>query len=496
MSALSAGVGAGLGSLAAPGSFLAEIGPVGRAIAGNVASQGLAVVTGLQHSFDWRSTAAAAVGAGVGQAVGGAMGMNDPGFSKLSFGEQFGARLVTGLAASTGAALARGGRVTIQQVGVDAFGSILGNSLVDAMGPQPESIYSLADGGGQPGIKLGVPTGVGLRVGDNRAALPAMSDEAFAFYETTRDQFAQVRNDQGSQPNFDNADLYANWKESKPAVMTDAGPGRAPMTQDQLRRWEIEKRNAGAAPGLAGSERAKAHALGVYDAGAGAAESAGYSFGVVGTPQSRAAWAIQTVDAGVAGITSLVKDPKGAVSGWWDSLTGDDPTAIRQATAQGTGIAIGVAGGYAAGRLTVPRGPLDVGIRWGAGIEGQGMPWENYLATQMPAGSRLVPNFKTFDFFDDVSGTAVSAKTLDTGTAARLARPEQIYSSLRGNIDAAADFTSYTLMRRTVSEDMIGARQVHVAVPAQTTSIQWQQIQRAIEYGQSRNVQVIITPVR
>ncbi len=60
------------------------------------------------------------------------MGLNDPGFSKLSFGEQFGARLVTGLAASTGAALARGGKVSIQQVGVDAFGSLIGNSLVEA----------------------------------------------------------------------------------------------------------------------------------------------------------------------------------------------------------------------------------------------------------------------------------------------------------------------------------------------------------------------------
>ena len=51
-------------------------------------------------------------------------------------------------------------------------------------------------------------------------------------------------------------------------------------------------------------------------------------------------------------------------------------------------------------------------------------------------------------------------------------------------------------MRRAVSQDIIGSRQVQVAVPAQTTPTQWQQIQRAIEYGQSRNVQVIVTPVR
>lgn len=110
------------------------------------------------------------------------------------------------------------------------------------MSSPQESIYSLADGGGQPGIKLGVPTGVGLRAGDSRARLPAMSDETFALYEGMRDQFVQTRSE-GSQGDFDNADVYANWKESKPSVMTDAGPGRAPMTQDQFRRWEIERRN-------------------------------------------------------------------------------------------------------------------------------------------------------------------------------------------------------------------------------------------------------------
>ena len=46
----------------------------------------------------------------------------------------------------------------------------------------------------------------------------------------------------------------------------------------------------------------------------------------------------------------------------------------------------------------------------------QGMPWENYLATKLPGGFRLPSKFKTFDFFDDISGVATSAKTLDTLT--------------------------------------------------------------------------------
>jgi filamentous hemagglutinin len=136
---------------------------------------------------------------------------------------------------------------------------------------------------------------------------------------------------------------------------------------------------------------------------------------------------------------------------------------------------------------------LDAGIQWGRGIMGQGMPWEDFLATQMPAGSRLPPNFKTFDFYDPVSGVATSAKTLDTTTAAKLADPSQVYSSLKGNIDAAADFSSYRLGATRLTSDMITSRDLQVAIPANTTAAQWQQINNAVQYGASKGVKVTIT---
>ena len=102
-------------------------------------------------------------------------------------------------------------------------------------------------------------------------------------------------------------------------------------------------------------QRAQAHALGMYDAGVGAAESAGYSFGIVGTPESRAAWAIQASKDSVASIMRFVDDPIGSVGTWWNNLTGNDPGAIRQATAQGTGVVIGLTGGFVAKRLSTVR---------------------------------------------------------------------------------------------------------------------------------------------
>lgn len=135
------------------------------------------------------------------------------------------------------------------------------------------------------------------------------------------------------------------------------------------------------------------------------------------------------------------------------------------------------------------------GIEWGKGIRGQGLPWEDYLGTQLPAGSRLPPNFKTFDFFDRTTGIATSAKTLDTTTAAKIANPSQIYSSLKGNIDSAAGFAEYSLKDVTVSSSQITRRELQVAVPKATTSAQWDQINRAIEYGQGKGVTVRITRV-
>ena len=92
-------------------------------------NQGISVVTGLQDHFDWASVAASAIGAGVGQVVGGAIGNS---FGTDGVG-RFAKGVVTGFAAGTAANLARGGRVSIQQVATDAFGQSMASAFVDNM---------------------------------------------------------------------------------------------------------------------------------------------------------------------------------------------------------------------------------------------------------------------------------------------------------------------------------------------------------------------------
>lgn len=81
----------------------------------------------------------------------------------------------------------------------------------------------------------------------------------------------------------------------------------------------------------------------------------------------------------------------------------------------------------------------------------------------------MPPNFQTFDFFDLVTKKAVSAKTLETLTPARLKDPTQIYDSLKMNINDVIDFKDHTLMDTTLKSSMIESREVRVAIHAATT---------------------------
>ena len=76
LSALSGGVGAGLGGVGGNGIA----GGVLRGALGSVATQGIAAATGLQKSFDWVGVAAAGIGGGVGAAAGNAIGDRLGGF--------------------------------------------------------------------------------------------------------------------------------------------------------------------------------------------------------------------------------------------------------------------------------------------------------------------------------------------------------------------------------------------------------------------------------
>ncbi|MBG3079360.1 DUF637 domain-containing protein [Proteus mirabilis] len=141
----------------------------------------------------------------------------------------------------------------------------------------------------------------------------------------------------------------------------------------------------------------------------------------------------------------------------------------------------------------------EIGMKWSSGggnINTQGMSWENSIAKSLPVHTRLPKNFKTFDFYIAKDKVAISAKSLDTQTMSKLNRPKQIYNTIKGNIDDAAKFEGYRLSGVNLHSEMIAKREIWLAVPQSTTKAQWIEINRAVAYGESMNIEVKITQVK
>ncbi len=138
----------------------------------------------------------------------------------------------------------------------------------------------------------------------------------------------------------------------------------------------------------------------------------------------------------------------------------------------------------------------DINMKFGGGIQEQGMPWEDYLATQLADNTRLPAGFKTFDFFDHKERIATSAKTMDTLTISKLDKPEQIYSALKRYINKTASFEEAKLGVVKVSADKIDTRKIELAIPTNTTAEQYKQIEKAIEYAKDNGIELNITRVK
>ena len=82
----------------------------------------------------------------------------------------------------------------------------------------------------------------------------------------------------------------------------------------------------------------------------------------------------------------------------------------------------------------------NVGIEWSKGIADQGEPFETYVETQIPDAKELPATAKTFDQFDEATGTAISDKTLNTLSMSYIRNPQRIYWQLKQYVDAAADY--------------------------------------------------------
>jgi len=129
LSAVSGGVTGGLGGVNFTGASDLAGGAstlgnqvIQRAL-GNALTQGVAVATGLQSSFSWRSVAASALSPVVSQGLGGLMNYGQgAGFDPFK-------SVAIGVAGSAVAQLAVNGRINTTQLATDAFGNVIGDAL-------------------------------------------------------------------------------------------------------------------------------------------------------------------------------------------------------------------------------------------------------------------------------------------------------------------------------------------------------------------------------
>ena len=96
---------------------------------------------------------------------------------------------------------------------------------------------------------------------------------------------------------------------------------------------------------------------------------------------------------------------------------------------------------------------------------------------------------------DSSSGTATSAKIMNTQVSGYVDNPRRIYLQLKCYIDAAANYNA-PRTKNDVDPVLIKSRTIQLAVPEFTSPAQELQLFRAIRYGKKRGVSLVITKIR
>jgi YD repeat-containing protein len=144
LSAASAGIGAGIGGLATSATAVGRFAQSNpylyaslSAAGGNAIGQGIGIALGLQKSFSWRQVAVAAVTAPISKSIGDAVGGEAAGIlggseRALRSGVQNFAMDLAQSAVGVGMRAALGEKIDGRSAVVDAFGSAIGNAIVDS----------------------------------------------------------------------------------------------------------------------------------------------------------------------------------------------------------------------------------------------------------------------------------------------------------------------------------------------------------------------------
>lgn len=213
------------------------------------------------------------------------------------------------------------------------------------------------------------------------------------------------------------------------------------------------------------------------------------------------------------GMQQMLNEPEGTVSSIFeqredgqinaalDNLQGDYFNGARTGMSTDLGFALDM------GLLPVGRvGGLKLdgtsatltgtGVKWGEGINNQGLPWEGHVIDTQDLISPGVNNFKTFDGFNFECGLAVSCKTMDLNASTYKNNSNSVFNNIKKYVDSAVNFSKDEKKGFLVVGSDVPNRAIELAIPPGPSVKQTEQINRALAYAKEKGIELKITEVK
>jgi hypothetical protein len=150
------------------------------------------------------------------------------------------------------------------------------------------------------------------------------------------------------------------------------------------------------------------------------------------------------------------------------------------------------------GANSVPNIPK---LDWSTGWATRGLQWEATLKQALPSDfidlNSFKTNFKTFDFYNPSTQTAISAKSMDTVSSFNGTNGlKSLEKQMKGYIDDTLVFKRDAQKGGgpfVLTKDKVKNREVQIAIPEGTSKAKMQVINNMVNYGKQNNVKVVVT---
>lgn len=133
-------------------------------------------------------------------------------------------------------------------------------------------------------------------------------------------------------------------------------------------------------------------------------------------------------------------------------------------------------------------------------VKEQGKSWETWLATNRYSDMVDLPDgFKYIDFYDPKTGTAISAKTIDTMRPGYAASPQNVYNALKRYTDQLNNYTTSGYSSKITGEyfhveaSNVKDKVLDVSLHGVPSGSHQKAIQQAVDYAKSKGINLKIT---